>query len=389
MEGRARANRHTWGAARTSGADRVAAKVRTAGAILVLLLFWAALARSMWPEFAPVLLQFARAARGAGVVPIETAHLEVRNASRADERTLNEAVARLEADLAAIEAVAADQANSPHPASPTGGGEASAPRGKGGQLVAGGAVASVEAVVADQADCPYPTSPPAGVVDARQGGTERGQPRSRAATDSFHPALRPAGGEGDVARIPVTVMEGSGPALSDGTGLILLHDGGRIDLSTAPFFLALLREGSLSMPGLHLFVDGGYAVYVVEKAGLARSLLGQSSDAWTALLRDAGAYVPLEEAWEAGLPRGERETAAALRTLLEGGSFVRWVAETQGVEAVQALRDGVPAAEAIGMSPGEAEAQWLDTVAGVEGQPCERALPEASPLQGYCGTLLQ
>jgi len=320
------------GEKQTLGVAHVAAGARTVGAIVVLLLFWAALARSLWPEFAPVVLQIVRAARGAGVAPIETEHFLVRDASRADERTLDEAIAQLENDMAAIEAVVANQADGAHPASrlgghlrPTGGGEASALSGLEGEAV---------------------------------------------------------------ARIPVTVLEGSGPALSDGTGLTLFHDAGRIDLSTAPFFLALLREGSLSMSGLRLFVDGGYAVYVVEGAGRAGALLGQSSDAWTALLRDAGAYVPLDQTWEAGLPRGERETAMALRVLLEGGSFVRWVAEAQGPEAVQALRAGVPLAEAIGMSLGEAEAQWLDTLAGVEGRPCEDALPETSPLRGYCGALV-
>jgi len=318
-----RGEKRILGAVRTSGAARIAARVRTVGAVLVLLLFWAALARSLWPEFAPAILQIVRAARGAGIEPIKTEHFLVRNASRADQRTLDEAVARLEGDLAAIEAVVANQANSPHPAS--------RPEGH----------------------------------------------------------LRPGGGGEGVVRIPVTVLEGSGPALSDGTGLTLFHDAGRIDLSTVPFFLALLREGPLSMSGLRLFLDGGYAVYVAEGAGRGGALFGQSSDAWTVLLRDAGAYVPLDQAWEAGLPRGERETAVALRVLLEGGSFVRWAAEVQGPEAVQALRAGVPLAEAIGMPLGEAEAQWLGTLAEVEGQACEEALPEASPLRDYCGALVQ
>jgi hypothetical protein len=183
-------------------------------------------------------------------------------------------------------------------------------------------------------------------------------------------------------RIPVTIVDGSGPALSDGQGLTLFHDAGRIDLGTVPFFLALLREGSLSVAGLRLLVDGGYAVYVVEDAGRARALLGQSSDAWVVLLRDTGTYVPLAEAWATGLPRGERETGLALRALLQGGSFVRWVAETQGREAVAALRDGVPVEDATGMSLPEAERQWLATLAQVEPLPCAEAVPETSALRG-------
>jgi hypothetical protein len=307
--------------------------LRTMAAVVVLLLFWGALARALWPEFAPALLQVLQAARGAGVEPIETEHLIVRNASRADESVLGEAIARLEEDLVAIEAVAADQAGSPRP-----------------------------------------SSHPDGHLRPARGGDA---------------SLAPGRESEEVGRIPVTVMEGSGPALSDGAGLTLFHDEGRIDLSTAPFLLALLREGSLSMSGLRLFVDGGYAVYLTEEAGRAGALLGQSSDAWTVLLRGTGSYVPLAEAWEAGLPRGERETAVVVRVLLEGGSFVRWIIAAHGLEAVQALREGVPVAEAIGTSLGEAEAQWLGTLAGVEGQPCEEVLPETSPLRGYCGALLQ
>jgi hypothetical protein len=366
---------HVLGAVRTSGAARTAAKVRTAGAILVLLLFWAALARSLWPELAPVVLQLVQAARGVGIEPVETAHLEVQNASRADGCTLNEAVARLEDDLAAIEAVVADQAGGPH--------STLRPVGRGASFSPPAVKDALQGGVAPEA------LPAPGQRDARQGGIKGGRSRSHAVTGTPHPALQSTGGGEDVARIPVTVLEGSGPALSDGTGLTLFHDAGRIDLSTAPFFLTLLREGSLSVSGLRLFVDGGYAVYVVEEAGLAGALLGQSSDAWTALLCDAGTYVPLEEAWDAGLPRGEREMAVALRVLLEGGSFVRWLAGTQGVEAVQALRAGVPVAEALGMPLGEAESQWLGTLAAVEARPCEGALQEASPLRGYCGALLQ
>ncbi len=304
---------------RRAGAGRGAAVWRTAVAIAALLLFWGALARSLWPEFAPILLRMLGAVHGAsaGAETIETERLVVRVASRAAEPAVREAIARLEADLAAIEGVVG-----PHPApAASGGGD------------------------------PLP---------------------SRAS----------------VVRIPVTVVDGAGPALSDGRGLTLFHDGGRIDLSTAPFFLALLREGALSMSGLRFFVDGGYAVYLAEEAGRAGPLLGQSSDAWVALLCDAGTYLPLAEAWEAGLPRGERETGLALRALLEGGSFLRWVVEAQGLEAVGALRDGLPVEEAIGMSLAEAEGRWLATLAGIERRACEEAVPERSALRAYCGALV-
>jgi hypothetical protein len=294
---------------RRAGAGRSGGAWRTGGAIVALLLFWAALARSLWPEFAPALLRIVQMGRGVDAAVLQTEHMTVRNASRIDEAALHDVLTRLEADYAAIEAAARDQAGA---------------------------------------------------------------------------------GEGMATRVSVMVADGAGPALSDGAGLSLFHDGGRIDLSTAPFFLALLREGTLSMSGLSPFVDGGYAVYLCEEAGRAGALLGQSSDAWVALLRGAGAYVPLAEAWDAGLPRGEGEMGVALRVLLEGGSFVRWVAETYGSEAVAALRDGVPVKEAIGVPLAEAEGLWTGELArrGMEPQPCREALPEASPLWGYCGALV-
>jgi hypothetical protein len=309
--------------------------LRTVGAVALLLLFWGALARSLWPEYAPLLLRALTGLRGGSGVTIETAHLSVRVASRAGEAAVREAIPQLEADLAAIEAVTREWANGPHPSSPRGGGE--------------------------------PGSPPSG-------------------PGSLSPRIKEGSWRG-AARIPVTLVDGSGPALSDGQGLTLFYDGERIDLSTAPFFLALLREGTLSAAGLRLFVDGGYAVYVAEEAGRAGALLGQPSDAWVAVLRDAGTYVPVAEAWEAGLPRGEREMGLALRALLEGGSFVRWVGETWGPEAVAALRDGVPVEEVTGVPLAEAEARWLATVAGIESRDCAAALPEGSPLHGYCGML--
>lgn len=294
---------------RQAGAQRSGGVVRTVAAIAVLLLFWAGLARSLWPEFAPALLRIAQMAQGADAAVLQTEHMTVRNASRIDEATLHDVMVRLEADYAAIEAAARDQAGA---------------------------------------------------------------------------------GEGTGTRVSVMVADGAGPALSDGVGLSLFNDGGRVDLSTAPFFLALLREGTLSMSGLRMFVDGGYAVYLSEEAGRAGALLGQSSDAWVVLLRDAGAYVPLPEAWDAGLPRGEREMGVALRVLLEGGSFLRWVAERYGPEAVWALRDGVPVYEVIGVPLAEAEGRWLAELSrrAIEPQPCREALPEASPLRDYCGALV-
>jgi hypothetical protein len=191
------------------------------------------------------------------------------------------------------------------------------------------------------------------------------------------------------ARIPVLIANGSGPALTDGTGLTLAFDGRSFDLSTAPLFLALLREGNLSLPGMSPFVEGGYAVYVAEEIGRAEDLLGQPADAWVTLFAQHGSLLPLAQAWAAQLPEGEADLAVFLRAVVQGGSFVRWVAETQGLEAVEALRSGLGLEDVVGLPIAEAERAWLDSVLakGLAPLPCARAVPRDAFLHNYCKQL--
>ena len=187
-------------------------------------------------------------------------------------------------------------------------------------------------------------------------------------------------------RVPVLITDGRGPALTDGLRLNLFYDRGRTDLSTAPVFLVLLSEGELSMPGLNLFVEGSFAVYVVEEIGRAQDLIGQSTDAWVALLRQKGALMPLSEAWAVELPKGSGDSFDFVRALLEGGSFVRWLANERGFGAVQDLRSGLAPEEATGLPLAEAERAWLASVASqaLHPQPCTEAVPGGSGLRGFC-----
>ena len=190
-------------------------------------------------------------------------------------------------------------------------------------------------------------------------------------------------------RVPVLVADGQGAAWTDGVRLNLFHDRGAIDTSTAPFFLALLREGDLSLPGTNLFLEGGYAVYVVEEIGRAQDLLGQSSDAWVTLWVRNGTFLPLTEAWGVELPRGERQVADALRALLQGGAFVRWVAGAYGLDAVKDLRHGLSLEDVTGLSFSQAERAWLNDEASHALRPlsCAEAVPKDSMLRVYCEVL--
>jgi hypothetical protein len=276
--------------------------VRTSVALLVLLGFWAALARAYWPEILTVLLRATQSARGAGAREVESAYFEVRDNSSAGQALVHQAVTQLEADYAAIQAFLG------------------------------------------------------------------------AAPDY---------------RVRVLITNGAGPAFTDGARLSVFYDGGGMDLSTAPFFLVALREGDLSMAGVSLFVEGGFAVYVVEEIDRAQPLLGQSSDAWVTWLRENDTLVPLVEAWSAGLPQRERDVPGAIRVLLEGGSFMHWVADTYGLGVVQDLRSGVGLGEAIGLSFSMAEHSWLRSLSSRALRPksCVHAVPGNSALRDYCEQL--
>jgi hypothetical protein len=162
-----------------------------------------------------------------------------------------------------------------------------------------------------------------------------------------------------------------------------------MDLSTAPFWMALLVDGSLSWLDVALFVEGGYAVYVAEAIDRANPVLGQASDAWVVRLYDRGTYIPLEEALSIGLPDGKTAMERGVRALLEGGSFLGWVAERYGMDAAQEIRNGVPVEQVLGQPVAVIEAEWLDAVRSRVSnvRPCVEAVPEGSLLYGYCASM--
>ena len=204
--------------------------------------------------------------------------------------------------------------------------------------------------------------------------------------DADYAALQSVVGASPTVRIPVLIADGTGPALTDGRQLIVAHDDGTVDLSSAPYLLVLLSEGDLDLPELDLFVEGGYAVSVVERAGLAQPLLGQPTDAWVVLMEQAGVRPSLVEAWEIGMPANAQDVVDMSAALLVAGSFVGWVADEQGIDAVTDLRYGMAVEETLGVSLQEAEQRWWAAIEakGLDPRPCLEALPSGSPLRSFC-----
>jgi len=187
-------------------------------------------------------------------------------------------------------------------------------------------------------------------------------------------------------RIQALVVDGVGPAVSDGVRLTLYHDRGKIDLSTAPLFLVLLSEGPISFSGTDLFVQASYALYVTHAVDRALPLIGQSPDAWVTLMARREALLPLDEATHVAAPKALEETYDLVRATLEGASFMWWLAQTQGEDAVTDLSRGASISQVTGMDLGEAERAWLAWVAalGLEPRPCAEALAEDSVLRVLC-----
>jgi hypothetical protein len=208
--------------------------------------------------------------------------------------------------------------------------------------------------------------------------------------EADYAAIRALLGQEHDHRVPVLVTNGTGPAFTDGTRLNVFYDGQQIDLSTAPFLLVPLSEGGLSVSGLSLFVEGGFAVYVAEEIGRAMPLLGQPADAWVTWLQQNGGLAPLSGVW--GLDAApqvslrDRNLPDVVRVLLQGGSFVRWVADAYGLDAVHDLRAGVSLEDVTGLSLPDAERAWLEAVSAKALSPksCAGALPTGSLLRGFC-----
>jgi hypothetical protein len=186
--------------------------------------------------------------------------------------------------------------------------------------------------------------------------------------------------------IPVLLTDGSAPAYTDRGTLYVFCDDGVISLDTAPFFLASLVAGPSSGP---LFFDLGLSLYAAEETGLAEGLTGQPADAWVVLLQQEGAVTPLEEARSVEMPEDEEGLFDFFRAAMEGGSFVRWLVDEYGWDAVWGLRDGGDPETIIGVPLHQAEENWLAAVAArdLRPRPCLLAVPGNPVFRGLCRQL--
>jgi hypothetical protein len=189
--------------------------------------------------------------------------------------------------------------------------------------------------------------------------------------------------------IPVVLTNGQGPAIFDGAQFNIFYDNGVINLDTAPFFMPLAIESKPPTPEMNLFVEVGFAIYVAEEIGRAEVLTGQSADSWVTLLRQKGAFLPLSEAWEITLPENETDAFDLLRALVEGGSFMRWIVDTYGLDAAQALRNGQRLEDVTGLYFDQAQADWLVVLDKAELSPksCKLALSRTRFLWPFCDQL--
>jgi hypothetical protein len=74
---------------------------------------------------------------------------------------------------------------------------------------------------------------------------------------------------------------------------------------------------------------------------------------------------------------------------MEGGSFVRCLADQRGWEVVWEIRDGGDLEAALGVPLYQAEADWLAAVAAkdLQPKPCLLAVPGSAVFRGLCQEL--
>lgn len=186
--------------------------------------------------------------------------------------------------------------------------------------------------------------------------------------------------------IPVLLTDGNAPAYADRGTLYAFYDQGIVNLDTAPFFLASLIAGPSAGS---LVFDLGLSLYAVEETGLAEGLTGQPADAWVVLLQQEEALIPLEEAWSVEMPQNEEGLLDFFRAAIEGGSFVRWLVEEYGWDAVWELRAGGELETVISTPLYQAEADWLKAIAtqDLRPKPCLLAVPGHPVFRGMCRQL--
>jgi hypothetical protein len=190
-------------------------------------------------------------------------------------------------------------------------------------------------------------------------------------------------------KIQVLFVNGSGPALMDGTQLIINYENGLMDIEFTPLFLVWLIEEIPMAQESGFGCSGGYAIQVVEAAGLGESLIRQPLDDWAVLLQDNEAALPLEEAWRAPLPSDEDSAYNLMRSVLLSGSFMGWVREMYGLDTARHFCTGVAAEDLTGRTLAENEIEWLAALnhKAVEPESCEEVIPTDSIFYIMCGKL--
>ena len=190
-------------------------------------------------------------------------------------------------------------------------------------------------------------------------------------------------------KIPVLFKNGKGPALTDGTQLLIDVNNDRADIDLIPMFLVWMIDGIPVDPQDGLVRAGGYALSVLEAADTGDTLIRQPLDNWAVLLRNRNAYLPLEEAWQVVMPSDEEGGYELMRGMLEAGSFMNWFSQQYGHEMARRLASGEPIEDLTGLTLEENEAQWLSALEAQEISPraCHAVIPETSLFYLMCRKL--
>lgn len=190
-------------------------------------------------------------------------------------------------------------------------------------------------------------------------------------------------------KLPVLIVNGRGPAMMDGSQLLINYENGRMEIDLAPLYLVLLAEEMPLNMSDGLVPTGGHALQVIEAAGQGGGLLRQPLDHWVVLLRQQSAYIPLEDAWTTPTPDDEKGASLLAHAMLESGSFMRWYTAQYGLESAVRLARGEDPESVSGVSLAEMEQQWLASLEGQSIQPksCRAAIPDGSVFRIICNTL--
>lgn len=186
--------------------------------------------------------------------------------------------------------------------------------------------------------------------------------------------------------LPVVFINGSLPTFDDDSQLVINVDQDIIDTNLAPVFMVLMVEKiKVNLAG-QFIPAGGYALQVVEAAGLGQPLTWQPLDAWVVLLRSRQAYIPLEEAWVMKVPSDDNGAYYLLRAMLESGSFMRWMSARYHLGSARLIANGEPVEKVTGKTLVENEAEWLAELESRQIHPkaCAEVVPTGNMFRFMC-----